>query len=101
MLLKYMIKWVNSIITIEQKDILRVAVMGCVVNGPGEGKYANIWISLPDYIENPACQIFDDVKQVVIVKAGAAPAEFKRRVEVYVKRHMLVSNSPFATAFCI
>lgn len=66
---------------------MKVAVMGCVVNGPGEGKYANIGISLPGSGENPSCPIFEDGKQVAVVKADIAPKEFKRRVEAYVIGH--------------
>lgn len=66
---------------------MKIAVMGCVVNGPGESKQANIGISLPGSGENPICPIFEDGKQVAVVKADAAPAEFKRRVEAYVKSH--------------
>ena len=66
---------------------MKVAVMGCVVNGPGESKQANLGISLPGSGENPTCPIFEDGKQVAVVKADGAPAEFKRRVEAYVKSH--------------
>lgn len=66
---------------------MKVAVMGCVVNGPGESKQANLGISLPGSGENPTCPIFEDGKQVAVVKADAAPAEFKRRVEAYVRSH--------------
>jgi (E)-4-hydroxy-3-methylbut-2-enyl-diphosphate synthase len=66
---------------------MKIAVMGCVVNGPGESKQANIGISLPGSGENPTCPIFEDGKQVAVVKADVAPAEFKRRVEAYVQSH--------------
>lgn len=66
---------------------MKVAVMGCVVNGPGESKQASLGISLPGSGENPTCPIFEDGKQVAVVKADGAPAEFKRRVEAYVKSH--------------
>jgi (E)-4-hydroxy-3-methylbut-2-enyl-diphosphate synthase len=66
---------------------MKVAVMGCVVNGPGESKQASLGISLPGSGENPTCPIFEDGKQVAVVKADIAPAEFKRRVEAYVKSH--------------
>ena len=49
---------------------MKVAVMGCVVNGPGESKQANIGISLPGSGENPSCPIFEDGKQVAVVKAS-------------------------------
>jgi len=66
---------------------MKVAVMGCVVNGPGESKHANIGISLPGTGENPSCLIYEDGKQVASVKASAAPDEFKKRLEVYVQSH--------------
>lgn len=66
---------------------MKVAVMGCVVNGPGESKQANIGISLPGSGENPTCPIFEDGKQVAVVKANVAPQEFKKRLEAYVNSH--------------
>lgn len=66
---------------------MKVAVMGCVVNGPGESKRANIGISLPGTGENPSCIIYEDGRQAASVKASDAPQEFKRRLEDYVKSH--------------
>ncbi len=66
---------------------MKVAVMGCVVNGPGESKRANIGISLPGTGENPSCLIYEDGKQVASVKASDAPKEFKVHLEQYVKTH--------------
>jgi len=66
---------------------MKVAVMGCVVNGPGESKRANLGISLPGTGENPMCLIYEDGKQSGAVKAADAPNEFKRRIELYVKSH--------------
>ncbi|MDE1865869.1 MAG: flavodoxin-dependent (E)-4-hydroxy-3-methylbut-2-enyl-diphosphate synthase [Candidatus Micrarchaeota archaeon] len=71
----------------EGVEDMKVAVMGCVVNGPGESKQANLGISLPGSGENPSCPIFEDGKQVAVVKADGAPTEFKRRVEAYVRSH--------------
>ncbi|MGD0728946.1 MAG: flavodoxin-dependent (E)-4-hydroxy-3-methylbut-2-enyl-diphosphate synthase [Candidatus Micrarchaeaceae archaeon] len=72
-------------------EAMKVAVMGCVVNGPGESKRANLGISLPGTGENPACIIYEDGKQTGSVKASEASEEFKRRIELYVKSHY--SNS--------
>lgn len=69
---------------------MKVAVMGCVVNGPGESKHANLGISLPGTGENPSCLIYEDGKQVGAVKAHEANAEFKKRLELYVKSHYSV-----------
>ena len=66
---------------------MKVAVMGCVVNGPGESKMANIGISLPGTGENPSCIIYEDGKQAGSVRASDAPEEFKRHLENYVKSH--------------
>ncbi len=66
---------------------MKVAVMGCVVNGPGESKHANLGISLPGTGENPFCIIYEDGKQVASVRASDAPGEFKKHLEVYVQSH--------------
>ena len=66
---------------------MKVAVMGCVVNGPGESKRANIGISLPGTGENPACLIYEDGKQVASVRASEAHDEFKKHLENYVRSH--------------
>ncbi len=65
----------------------KVAVMGCVVNGPGESKHANLGISLPGTGEDPFCIIYEDGKQVASVRASVAPAEFKKHLEAYVASH--------------
>ncbi len=66
---------------------MKVAVMGCVVNGPGESKQANIGISLPGSGEDPFCLIFEDGKQVGSIKASQASERFKEHIEAYVKSH--------------
>lgn len=66
---------------------MKVAVMGCVVNGPGESKMANLGISLPGTGENPSCIIYEDGKQTASVKASEATLEFKKRLEKYVESH--------------
>lgn len=65
---------------------MKVAVMGCIVNGPGESKYADIGISLPGSGEDPMCPIFEDGKLVKSVKASSAKEEFKKQVEKYAER---------------
>ena len=65
---------------------LNVAVMGCIVNGPGESKHANIGISLPGTGETPAAPVFvDGVKSVTLRGAGIAD-EFKKMVIDYIER---------------
>ena len=62
-----------------------VAVMGCVVNGPGESKHANIGISLPGTGEQPAAPVYVDGKKVVTLKGGNIAAEFQAIVDDYVR----------------
>lgn len=63
---------------------LRVAVMGCVVNGPGESKHANVGISLPGSGENPVAPVYVDGVKTVTLKGGDIAAEFQKIVEHYV-----------------
>lgn len=64
---------------------MRVAVMGCVVNGPGESKHANIGISLPGSGENPVAPVYVDGVKTVTLKGDDIAAEFQRLVEEYVR----------------
>ena len=66
---------------------MHVAVMGCVVNGPGESKHANIGISLPGSGENPVAPVYIDGVRAVTLKGGNIAAEFQALVEQYVHRH--------------
>ncbi len=66
---------------------MKVAVMGCIVNGPGESKQANLGISLPGSGEDPFCLIFEDGRQIMSIKASQAKTVFKERLENYVKTH--------------
>jgi (E)-4-hydroxy-3-methylbut-2-enyl-diphosphate synthase len=63
---------------------MKVAVMGCVVNGPGESKHANIGISLPGTAEEPKAPVFVDGRLVVTLKGGAIVPEFLDILERYV-----------------
>ena len=65
---------------------LRVAVMGCVVNGPGESKHANIGISLPGTFEEPKAPVYVDGALKVTLKGDAIVAEFLQILEDYVAR---------------
>ena len=65
---------------------MRVAVMGCVVNGPGESKHANIGISLPGTGEKPVAPVFEDGAKTVTLKGETIAAEFQQLVEAYVRR---------------
>jgi (E)-4-hydroxy-3-methylbut-2-enyl-diphosphate synthase len=63
---------------------MHVAVMGCVVNGPGESKHANVGISLPGSGENPVAPVFVDGVKTVTLKGDNIAAEFQKIVEQYV-----------------
>jgi len=63
---------------------MHVAVMGCVVNGPGESKHANVGISLPGSGENPVAPVYVDGAKTVTLKGDQIAADFQRIVEQYV-----------------
>jgi (E)-4-hydroxy-3-methylbut-2-enyl-diphosphate synthase len=65
---------------------LNVAVMGCIVNGPGESKHADIGISLPGTGETPAAPVFVDGKKVATLRGATVAAEFKQMVIDYIER---------------
>lgn len=67
-------------------EALNVAVMGCIVNGPGESKHADIGISLPGTGEAPTAPVFVDGKKVATLRGTTIAAEFKAMVETYVER---------------
>ncbi len=66
-------------------ESMNVAVMGCVVNGPGESKHANIGISLPGSGENPVAPVFVDGVKTVTLKGDKIAEEFQGIVDRYVK----------------
>ena len=65
---------------------LKVAVMGCVVNGPGESKIADIGISLPGSGELPVAPVYEDGQKTVTLKGDHIAEEFKDRVIAYITR---------------
>ena len=65
---------------------LTFAVMGCIVNGPGESKHADIGISLPGTGEQPAAPIFIDGKKAMTLRGANITAEFKEIVEGYIEK---------------
>src|SRR6266446_3485187 len=65
---------------------MTVAVMGCVVNGPGESKHANIGISLPGTGERPVAPVYEDGAKTVTLKGERIAEEFQEIVEQYVAR---------------
>jgi (E)-4-hydroxy-3-methylbut-2-enyl-diphosphate synthase len=67
-------------------ESMTVAVMGCVVNGPGESKHANVGISLPGTGERPVAPVYEDGEKTVTLKGEHIAAEFQSLVETYVAR---------------
>ncbi len=65
---------------------LRVAVMGCIVNGPGESKHADIGISLPGTGESPRAPVYQDGSLVTTLQGDAIVPEFQRMLDAYVER---------------
>jgi (E)-4-hydroxy-3-methylbut-2-enyl-diphosphate synthase len=70
----------------EGVEDMTVAVMGCVVNGPGESKHANIGISLPGTGERPVAPVYEDGEKTVTLKGDRIAEEFQELVERYVER---------------
>ena len=68
-------------------ETMSVAVMGCVVNGPGESKHANVGISLPGSNEVPVAPVYEDGVKTVTLKGDTIAQEFQAIVENYVKTH--------------
>ena len=73
---------------------MRVAVMGCVVNGPGESKHADIGISLPGTNEFPVAPVYVDGAKTVTLKGERIAEEFQGIVEAYVRRKYSASGGP-------
>lgn len=65
---------------------MKVAVMGCVVNGPGESKHANIGISLPGTFERPVAPVYIDGKLATTLRGDHIVAEFRQLLDDYVER---------------
>ena len=66
-------------------ESLQVAVMGCIVNGPGESKHANIGISLPGTGETPAAPVFVDGQKVATLRGPAIAEDFQKMVADYIE----------------
>ncbi len=70
----------------EGVETMDVAVMGCIVNGPGESKHANIGISLPGTGESPVAPVFEDGKKTATLRGDTIAEEFMERIEAYIER---------------
>jgi len=75
--------WKNQYTGVES---MSVAVMGCVVNGPGESKHANIGISLPGTGEKPVAPVYEDGEKTVTLKGDHIAEEFQQILQQYVER---------------
>ncbi len=71
---------------------MKVAVMGCVVNGPGESKHANIGISLPGTFETPVAPVYVDGKLSTTLRGDAIVAEFRAILDDYVAQRYGVAE---------
>jgi (E)-4-hydroxy-3-methylbut-2-enyl-diphosphate synthase len=76
-------QWRRERVGVEE---MTVAVMGCVVNGPGESKHANLGISLPGTGERPVAPVYEDGAKTVTLKGDRIAEEFQELVENYVTR---------------
>ena len=79
-------------------EALNVAVMGCIVNGPGKSKHANIGISLPGTGESPAAPVFIDGKKATTLRGPTLAQDFKTLVEEYIERRFGAGQSQPAAA---
>ena len=77
-------------------EALNVAVMGCIVNGPGESKHADIGISLPGTGEAPAAPVFIDGKKAVTLRGPTVSADFKQIVIDYIEKRYGASGQKAA-----
>ena len=77
-------------------EALRVAVMGCVVNGPGESKHADIGISLPGTFEEPKAPVYVDGRLKVTLKGDSIVADFLKILEEYVEARYGASTGAVA-----
>src|SRR5205085_6191919 len=82
--------WKQTHVGVEE---MKVAVMGCVVNGPGESKHANLGISLPGTFEEPKAPVYVDGRLVVTLKGDNIVPEFIAMLNEYVESHYSTSLS--------
>jgi (E)-4-hydroxy-3-methylbut-2-enyl-diphosphate synthase len=76
---------------------LKVAVMGCIVNGPGESKHADIGISLPGTGEAPAAPVFIDGEKALTLRGEGIAQEFHKIVEGYIERRFGAPGAPVSS----
>ena len=81
---KQMPLWKEQYTGVEE---MKVAVMGCVVNGPGESKHANLGISLPGTFEEPKAPVYVDGRLMITLKGENIVPEFITILDEYVESH--------------
>jgi (E)-4-hydroxy-3-methylbut-2-enyl-diphosphate synthase len=74
-------------------EALNVAVMGCIVNGPGESKHADIGISLPGTGENPSAPVFIDGQKALVLRGATISDDFKALVAEYIEKRYGLKKS--------
>jgi (E)-4-hydroxy-3-methylbut-2-enyl-diphosphate synthase len=77
---------------------MKVAVMGCVVNGPGESKHASLGISLPGTFEEPKAPVYVDGRLFTTLKGDRIVAEFIKILDDYVESHYAAREEVSARA---
>jgi (E)-4-hydroxy-3-methylbut-2-enyl-diphosphate synthase len=87
--------WKQSYSGVEE---MKVAVMGCVVNGPGESKHANLGISLPGTFEEPKAPVYVDGRLLTTLKGDKIVAEFMKILDDYVDSHYAAKTEVEANA---
>jgi (E)-4-hydroxy-3-methylbut-2-enyl-diphosphate synthase len=90
--------WKNRYNGVEE---MKVAVMGCVVNGPGESKHANLGISLPGTFEEPKAPVYVDGRLFTTLKGDHIVAEFRKILDDYVESHYAVREEDAARAIAL
>jgi (E)-4-hydroxy-3-methylbut-2-enyl-diphosphate synthase len=87
--------WKTKYVGVEE---MKVAVMGCVVNGPGESKHSNIGISLPGTFEAPVAPVYVDGRLMTTLRGDHIVAEFIAILNDYVGRHYAPAVTPETAA---
>lgn len=82
--------WIKNYPGVEKME---VAVMGCLVNGPGESKHANIGLSLPGAFEEPVCAVYIDGKKAYTLKGDSIAEEFENIIVDYVLKNYGVADN--------
>ena len=81
--------WKGRYVGVEE---MKVAVMGCIVNGPGESKHANLGISLPGTFEEPKAPVYVDGRLFTTLKGDKIVAEFRQILDDYVESHYVAKE---------